>query len=150
MKTIFDQTIQQQLIDRINSINDSNKAHWGKMNLCQMLKHCTSWDEWMLGINKPVYKQAFIGKLFGKMALNKLTKDESPLDRNTPTSKEFKIKDSECDIAAEKSKWTALIRQYSHYNNPGFIHIFFGKMTKEEVGVIAYKHADHHLRQFGA
>jgi hypothetical protein len=42
-----------------------------------------------------------------------------------------------------------LLNEYAHYANPSFFHTFFGKMTKEQVGQLVYKHADHHLRQFG-
>lgn len=150
MQSVFDKNVQEGLIRRIDSLHTSNQAQWGKMNLCQMLKHCIAWDEWMLGTNKPVYKQAFIGKLFGKMALNRMTKDASPLGKNVPTSEEFKVRETECDTELEKRKWIELIKQYPYYNNPGFIHMFFGKMTREQVGVLAYKHTDHHLRQFGA
>ena len=120
------------------------------MNLCQMLIHCSRWDEWVLGIHHPPYKQALIGRLFGKGALEKLTKDDRPLTKNTPTSSAFRIRETTCDPEMEKSKWIQLIRQYAHYDNPNFIHIFFGKMTREQVGILAYKHSDHHLRQFGA
>jgi hypothetical protein len=54
----------------------------GKMNIYQMLKHCTIWEEWILGKNQPKYKQTFLGLIFGKMVLKKMTKDEKPLDRN--------------------------------------------------------------------
>jgi len=148
MKTIFDKTTRDELIKRINTLNENGTAQWGKMNIYQMLKHCTIWDEWILGKNKPVYKQAFIGRLFGKMVLKKVTKDEKPLDRNVPTSAEFKIKEKNGDVAAERQKWIAFIEEYEHYSNPGFIHDFFGKMTREQVGLLAYKHTDHHLRQF--
>jgi len=42
------------------------------------------------------------------------------------------------------------VADYAHFSNTGFIHDFFGKMTREEIGILAYKHLDHHLRQFGA
>ena len=146
MKTVFDQPTRDELIGRINSLNENSKAAWGKMNLYQALKHCTLWDEWVQsGKNN---KQVFIGRLFGKMALKKVLKDESPLDRNTPTLPELRIKEPGGDIAAEKRKWVALINEYAHFSNPDFIHTFFGKMTREQVGQMAYKHADHHLRQF--
>ncbi|MFZ6013453.1 MAG: hypothetical protein ACOYXT_24130 [Bacteroidota bacterium] len=45
-------------------------------------------------------------------------------------------------------KWTALIEGYTHFHNPDFVHDFFGNMTVEEIGYFAYKHNDHHLRQF--
>jgi hypothetical protein len=41
------------------------------------------------------------------------------------------------------------VEAYANYSNPGFVHDFFGKMTDEQIGIFAYKHADHHLRQFG-
>lgn len=150
MKTIFDKATRGELISRINTLNENCTAQWGKMNIYQMLRHCTIWDEWILGKNKPLYKQAFIGRLFGKMVLKKFTKDEKPMDRNVPTSVEFKVKEKNGDIAMERQKWIALIEEYEHYSNPGFIHDFFGKMTKEQVGLLAYKHTDHHLRQFNS
>jgi hypothetical protein len=150
VKTIFDKTTRDELITRINSLNENCTAQWGKMNIYQMLKHCTIWEEWILGKNKPAYKQAFIGVIFGKMALKRMIKDEKPLDRNVPTSAQFKVKEKTGNIAAEKNKWIALIKEYEHYSNPGFIHDFFGKMTKEQIGYLHYKHTDHHLRQFNS
>ena len=148
MKTIFDKTTRDALITRINTLNENNTAQWGKMNIYQMVRHCVIWEEWISGKNKPKYKQEFIGFLFGKMALKSMIKDESPLRRNVPTSAEFKVKEKNGDVESEKRKWITLIEEYEHYSNPDFIHDFFGKMTKEQIGLLAYKHTDHHLRQF--
>jgi len=148
MKTIFDKANRAELISRINTLNENCVAEWGKMNVYQMVKHCTVWEEWILGVNKTKYKQEFIGFIFGKMALKGMIKDDKPFSKNVPTSTAFKVKEKSCNIAAEKRKWIGLIEQYEYYSNPGFIHDFFGKMTKEQVGILAYKHTDHHLRQF--
>lgn len=88
--------------------------------------------------------------MFGRLALKNLTKDDKPFARNVPTSTEFKISDPAGDVAAERTKWIAWLEEYDHYSNPGFIHDFFGRMSREQVGQLAYKHTDHHLRQFGA
>ena len=149
MKTIFDNNTREELIDRIGNINEDTKSHWGKMNVYQMLQHNTYWNGWILGHNNHTYKQAFIGKIFGKIALKRMIKDEQPFDKNIPTSEQFKPKALIGDWDAEKSKWIFLLKEYENYNNPNFIHDFFGKMTKEEVGILVYKHTDHHLRQFG-
>jgi len=148
MKTIFDKTARQELISRINALNESCVSEWGKMNIYQMVRHCSIWEEWILGVNKPKYKLAFIGFIFGKIALRGIMKDDGPLRRNTPTTDAFKVKETTGDIESEKRKWIALIEKYEYYSNPEFIHDFFGKMTRDEVGVLAYKHTDHHLRQF--
>ncbi|WP_299501968.1 DUF1569 domain-containing protein [Mucilaginibacter sp.] len=146
MKTVFDKMTRDELISRIDTINENSKNEWGKMNVYQALKHCTLWDEWVQSDNNN--KQVFIGRLFGRMALKKILKNDAPLARNTPTLREFKVKETNGDIASEKKKWIALINEYAHFSNSGFVHPFFGKMTKEQVGQMAYKHADHHLRQF--
>ena len=145
MKTIFDEGTRTELINRINKLDENSTAQWGKMNVYQMLKHCTLWEEMIVSDVK--YKQVFIGKLFGKMALKKVLKDDSPLSHSTPTLPELKITGNG-DIHAQKAQWIAFIKEEEHFSNNDFIHPFFGKMTKEQIGYMAYKHADHHLRQF--
>ncbi|MEP7319105.1 MAG: DUF1569 domain-containing protein [Panacibacter sp.] len=148
MKTVFDKETRDKLIERINALNENSTAQWGKMNIYQMLKHCTLCEEMYLGKKK--YKRAFIGLLFGKIGLNNLMKDENPLQRNAPTGAAFIIKETSGNIQAEKIKWILLVEQYAQYSNDNFEHWFFGKMTKEQVGYFVYKHTDHHLRQFNS
>jgi hypothetical protein len=147
MKTIFDKATIDELINRISTLNENSEAQWGKMNVSQMLKHCTLFEEMSLGMKK--YKQSFLGKLFGKMALKDLLKDE-PMKRNLSTVPSFKVKDDSFDVAIGKKKWIELIKGYEHFSNSDFLHPFFGKMTKDQIGHWAYKHCDHHLRQFNA
>lgn len=147
--TIFDRETREKLITRIAQLDENNRAVWGKMNLLQMLKHNTYWNEWMLGTARTyTYKQELLGKLFGKYALRKMIKDDRPFDKNIPTSKQFKVSETHGEITAEKAKWTSLIQAYENYHNPDFVHDFFGKMTAEQIGILVYKHCDHHLRQF--
>ena len=146
MKTVLDQATRDELIQRIESLNSQSTAQWGKMNVYQMLKHCTICDEMFL-VRKQ-YKRAFIGRLLGKMALKNMLKDDSPMQRNAPTANDFKINETQGDIESEKKKWVSLIKEYANYSNHDFTHWFFGKMTPEQVGYFAYKHNDHHLRQF--
>ena len=147
MKTIFDKRTRDELIQRIHMLDENSTAQWGKMNIYQMLKHCTLWEEMISGKKK--YKRAFLGCLFGKIALKDLIKNESPIRRNTPTIPEFRIRENG-DVLLERTKWIALIEQHADFSNPGFVHPFFGKMTKEQIGYLAYKHTDHHLRQFNS
>ncbi len=147
MKTVFDKAIRDQLIARIGALSEQSTAQWGKMNVYQMMRHCTLWEEMALG--KKQYKRAFIGRLFGKLALRGLMKDDSPLTRSTPTLPELRIT-GDGDVAAEKAKWISLIGEYERCPDAGIIHPFFGKMSREQIGYIAYKHIDHHLRQFNS
>lgn len=149
MKTIFDPEVRQALIPRINKLDENCQAQWGKMNVYQMLLHNTYWNAWILGSEPHVYRQEFLGKIFGKLALRSMIKDEKPFDKNVPTSAQFKAKADFCDLEAEKAKWIALTVAYERFDNPRFIHDFFGRMSREQIGILAYKHSDHHLRQFG-
>lgn len=148
MKTVFDKTTQDELIYRIKSVNSNCTAQWGKMNVYQMLKHCTMWDEWITG-NSNTYKQHWLGRIIGGWALKGVLKDEKPLRKNSPTIPDFIVKE-EGDIEAEKVKWISLMEGYVNFSKNTIQHPFFGKMTKEQVGYLAYKHADHHLRQFNS
>lgn len=147
MKTVFDKATRDELIRRIATLNADSNAQWGKMDVFQMMRHCTLWDEMI--IRGAAHKQVFIGRLFGRMALKSITKDDQPLRRNTPTLPTLKITGAG-DVPAERTKWMALVEQYARYSHNGFIHPFFGKMTKEQIGILGYKHADHHLRQFNS
>jgi hypothetical protein len=148
MKTILDQSTRTELISRIQNINEHSVRQWGKMSVWQMLKHCTSWDEWILGTHKPQYKQSFFGFLFGKLALKSSVESDKPMQKNMPAGF-LAIREQGDDVILQKQRWIMRINEYSDYHNPDFIHDFFGKMTKEQIGRFAYKHADHHLRQFG-
>ncbi|MGY6543401.1 DUF1569 domain-containing protein [Arthrospiribacter ruber] len=149
MKTIFERDNREELIARIKALDETNTVQWGKMNLYQMLRHNTYWNGWILGKDGHTYKQEFLGKIFGKMALRSMIKDEKPMDKNIPTSSQFKVKTYEGDIRSEKAMWVSLLEEYQQFYNPAFIHDFFGKMTREQIGILVYKHTDHHLRQFG-
>jgi hypothetical protein len=143
MKSIFDKATRDEIINRINSLNESKTAQWGKMNLYQMLKHCRLWEEMMQ--SKINLKRVFIG-----ISLKTVLGNANPLKRNTPTIPSLIIKESVGDFEAERKLWISNIEKYSSFDNDHFQHVFFGKMTKEQIGQMVYKHIDHHLRQFNA
>jgi hypothetical protein len=146
MKTIFDSATTEELIDRINKVNNTSKPGWGKMTAYQMIKHCRLWEDMIAG-TLPT-KRVFIGRVFGKMGLKAVLKNDAPLGRNAPTAPEVAVKETSGDFAAEKTKWITLVERHKNFSNHDFVHPFFGKMTKEQIGQFAYKHIDHHLRQF--
>lgn len=147
MKSIFEKAIRQEVISRINALNDNSAAQWGKMTVYRMLKHCTLWEEMMQ--SKTAVKRAFIGRLFGKLALKSVLKDEAPLGHNSPTIPQLKITGNGY-VDSQKKEWINRIEKYENFSNHHFVHVFFGKMTNEQIGYFVYKHIDHHLRQFNA
>lgn len=149
METIFNQENRTTLIERIKLLNDTSSRHWGKMTGYQVVKHCVLSEEMYL--RKTDYKRLFIGKLFGKMALKGILKNNNPMKKNQPTHETFKIIGTG-NIEPEKLRWIELLCEYEGKKDSffdGFVHPFFGKMNKKQIGIYVFKHTDHHLRQFG-
>lgn len=148
MKSVFDTVTREELVTRIKSLTPQSAAQWGKMNAYQMVKHCTLHEDMVLG--KLKINRVFIGRLIGGMLLKKALKDDKPFGKNSPTSSLLKTLNESGDIELQKKEWIERLEQYGRYTNSDFIHPFFGPMTRDQVGFFAYKHVDHHLRQFGA
>lgn len=148
MKTVFDKNIQNELISRIENITLNSQRQWGKMTVHEMVKHGIGGEEMFQGDKK--IKRAFIGYLLGKIILKQALKNEAPFKKNSPTSADLLTKEINTDFEADKKIWIEKIKQYNNFNNPDFVHPFFGKLTKTQVGQLAYKHIDHHLRQFNS
>ena len=145
-KSVLDEEIRAGLINRINLLRENSKPKWGKMNVDQMIRHCILWNELSLG--RIQSKQTFLGFLFGKLALGRLLKDEKPVPQNMPTLPFLIIKDNTDKLESNKQKWIEQLNEYGRPNDYSIVHPFFGKMNKDQIGKLAYKHTDHHLRQF--
>ncbi len=147
MKKTSDDLNYSRIIVRIENLKADSKAHWGKMNVAQMLEHCEK--PILVSQGKLPVRRSFIGFLFGKMAKKSLLNNHH-FKKNLPTDSNFVIK-NEADFEKSKMNLIDLIKglengQMSFHNEN---HPFFGKMSKEEWHILTTKHLDHHLRQFG-
>ena len=146
MKTILDKETREELIRRINALDENCRAQWGAMDVYQMVKHCTLWEEMAHGKTKS--KRVFLGHLFGKLALKSMIGDDRPVRRNMSTLPQLRVHEVTGDFPAAKNKWISFVKEYENFPDEGFVHPFMGKITREQAGYLAYKHTDHHLRQF--
>lgn len=146
MKTLYDPAVREEIIRRINALPLNASPEWGRMTLYQMLKHCRLWEEMALG--HKTHKRALVSFLFGKIILKQILKDDRPMMRGASTVRAMKITGPDGDISEEKTRWISLIEAYAHSSVQSVNHPFFGKMTRDQMGQLAYKHIDHHLRQF--
>ncbi len=146
MKTILEQSTKDELVSRINQLQENSVAQWGKMNVRQMMRHCILWEEMALG--RKQYSRVFIGRIFGRLILKAVLKDDAPMRRNSPTIAPMKITTNIGEeVALQKKIWIALLDEH-RAGMPDIVHPIFGRMTSDEVGLLLYKHTDHHLRQF--
>lgn len=135
-------------IQRTEKIQEHTPANWGKMNAAQMFQHVNKSVQSLFDDTK--IKRMFMGRIIGKLILNKAIKDEQPIVKNSPTAPSF-VSDKSVDFNKEKATWISYLEKFSKLNEKeleGKIHPFFGKMTGKQWNVLIYKHIDHHLKQF--
>jgi hypothetical protein len=135
---------------RILSLRPASPRQWGKMNVAQAIAHCALGMENAVGVTNP--PRIFVGRILGPLVKPTALKASVPMQRNSPTAKSLVVSD-ERDLATEQKRLCGLIDRFAAAGAAGCTkhpHAFFGRMTPEEWAVLAYKHLDHHLRQFGA
>ena len=147
MKTIFDQTLRDGLLARLQGVTAETQPRWGKMNAEQMLAHLVEAMRMGLGefptrpkkmiTRYPPFRQLFVYWL--------------PWPKGAPTARELlpsdrrSIDDSKRELARLVN---AIADRQSSTEWPD--HPAFGKLGGRGWGVLGWRHIDHHLRQFGA
>lgn len=149
MKNIFEKSISEELIARINKLNTSSKPQWGKMNVNQMLAHCNVAYE--LTYENKVSKPNWLKKMLLKTFVKPIVVGEKEYKRNSPTAPEFKIVGTrEFDKEKERLiEYLKLTQEKGALFFEGKVNHSFGVLTSNEWSNMFYKHLDHHLNQFG-
>lgn len=145
VKNLFDTTVKEEIISRINQLIPESKSLWGKMDAAQMLAHC----QMPLGVatGKHKLKSNFLLRLIGPLFKKQLF-NEKPFKRSLPTDKSFIMTDLK-EFEKEKQALIQMINSFSEATMSGEPHPFFGKLTHDEWSKGTWKHIDHHLQQFG-
>ena len=148
MKNLFEPADLEELNSRLSRLSPESNRHWGEMSVAQMLAHCSESMDMALGRTSP--PRSWVGYIFGRAAKRSVLNDE-PVRRNMPTDKSLLVNE-ERDFTLERERLRASMGLFS-IGGPDKCtqhpHSFFGAMTPQEWARLAYKHLDHHFRQFG-
>jgi Protein of unknown function (DUF1569) len=148
MKNLFERETVDEIVSRIDKLQPTSQRHWGKMDVAQMLAHCSAGIDMAAGrLNPP---RAFLGRVLARF-VKPLYTNEKPFSPNSPTAKEL-VFSSPCDFLREQQQLRVKVRQFHGGGEAQCTrhpHPFFGALTPQEWGRGTYKHLDHHLRQFG-
>ncbi|HUK46743.1 MAG TPA: DUF1569 domain-containing protein [Terriglobales bacterium] len=148
MKNLFESSTVEEIRDRILRLRSDSERQWGKMDPAQMLAHCSLWMEMASGIRNP--PRSWLGHIFGRVAKKSIL-SEKPVRPNMPTERSLLVNNTR-NFAEERQR---VLESISRFQTGGpekctqHPHCFFGPMTPAEWATLAYKHLDHHLRQFG-
>lgn len=148
MKNLFEKEATDEVIARIERLQPGAQRQWGKMDVAQMMAHCSAALEMASGkINPP---RILIGRILGPL-VRPIYTNEKPFKRDNPTDKALVVADQR-DFLREQEKLTQTVRQFHGGGEAQCTrhpHPFFGTLSPQDWSRGMYKHLDHHLRQFG-
>ncbi len=150
MKNIIDERVKKILIDRVLNISIEDKAQWGKMNVHEMICHCSDQLRMSMGLKETEY--------VGKPVLSSIVKWLVFMGMPIPKGKVKTVKELEQGVGGTKpaefeKDRTVLIKLINDFagsfqNTPYRIHPVFGKLNCIQWGKLDYTHLNHHLTQF--
>lgn len=148
MGSILNERDRAEIGSRLRSLTESSTRRWGSMDVASMLQHLRLSSRMALG-ELPV--PSANKRAFQMFPLKHLILYVLPFPKSAPTAPELK---SSVSVSFEEER-AALLELLDRIGTgptegEGPAHPLFGPMTYREWGVATYKHADHHLRQFGA
>ena len=149
MRTIRNHDDKEDIIRRLSALTGEEKAVWGRMNVNQMMSHLVQTASLPFSVSLPDRSNFFSRKFIKPMILYILAMPKevkTPPDMNQEENGR-KPQEFNADRALVIEELCRLAdmpvdRDCKH-------HPFFGKMNAKEWAIIAYKHTDHHLKQFG-
>lgn len=149
MKSVFNPTDKNELLERINKLAPTSTPQWGSMDVAQMLAHCNVTYELVFDNIHP--KPNGLKRFILKLLVKPLVVGPKPYKKSSPTAPEFLIKSNK-DFVAEKARLIDYINKTQELGQNHFegkeSHSF-GNLTGTEWNNMFYKHLDHHLTQFG-
>lgn len=146
----FDKSVNDTVIARIQQLTPESKALRGKMNVAQMLAHCSVSFEY--GFEPEKHKRPnWLMRWFISLMAKKMVVSDTPYPHNGRTAPDMVISD-ERNFATEQAKLIDFISRVQVQGADfydGLESWSFGKLTRQEWSNLFYKHLDHHLKQFG-
>ncbi len=145
-KTLSNARARRELLDRLEHLTPDATPRWGKMTAPQMVAHLT---DWMMMASGDL-KTAAQNRVLRYPPLKQLAIYWLPFPKGVPTAPEL-LGRVPLEWGAERASLRQRVEAFeSLYLKPEWPdHPAFGKMTPKAWGVFAYRHMDHHLRQFG-
>ena len=148
MRSILNEGDRSAIAGRLQSLSVSSTRRWGSMDVVAMLQHLRLSAQMTLG-DLPVPSKN--KRLLQVFPLKHLILYVLPFPKGAPTAPELKPGDT-APFEEERSALLELLEKIGRgpRDGEGPAHPLFGPMTWREWGVATYKHADHHLKQFGS
>ena len=147
MPTFWDTTTRHEICRRVERLTPDARARWGKFTPAEMLAHLNDAMRMATGELQVTPKNLPIRY----WPLKQLIVYALPFPKGAPTAPELLSRCKEADLAAEQAEFRIIAERLAAKASSDRWpeHPAFGPLTYRAWGVLKYRHADHHLRQFG-
>jgi len=148
MRSILNEVDRAEIDSRVRSLSVSSTRRWGSMGVEEMLQHLRLSARMTLG---ELLLPSSNKRAFQVFPLKHLILYVLPFPKGAPTAPALKPSVA-ASLEEERAAVLELLERIGTgpREGAGPAHPLFGPLTWREWGVVTYKHADHHLRQFGA
>lgn len=148
MGSILNEGDREEIVRRMRSLSGSSDRRWGTLDVTGMLQHLRLSANMTLGeLSLPSANK----RAFQVFPLKHLILYVLPFPKGAPTAPGLKPSVA-ASFEEERTSLLELLERIGTgpSDGAGPEHPLFGPLTWREWGVVTYKHADHHLKQFGA
>ena len=147
-KSLLNKVAAAAIIIRVAKLSPDSNNKWGKMTATEMLMHCNLCNLQILeeeGVKtKSTFKQQLL-KILSLYIVPDFPKNLQSSERNHTNGK---CPDSL--FFSELNRFNTNINLFPNHDKPMTLaHPAFGSLSNNQWGIAAWKHMDHHLRQFG-
>ena len=148
MSTLADAASRAAMRQRIANLTPQAKRQWGKMTPHQMLCHLNDAFKMADGSRQPKAIDNIFSRNFIRFVALHTSISWPHGAKTVPEADQLQAGTPPAEWGRDLGELLALFDGFSARD--GHKHPFFGTMTGAEWNVWAYRHTDHHLRQFSA
>lgn len=146
MPTVLDAADRAALKERLAKLQPDSPRQWGSLTAPRMLCHLADSLENTFG-DRPYSPVPLPLRLLGRLAKPLLLRGPMPRGRAQAPASMLVTQPGEWE--ADLARAVALLDRFATPLDIWPESAFFGHLTTEQVGVLNWKHFDHHLQQFG-
>lgn len=148
-KNLLNHDTAEHIINRVQKLQPFDKPHWGKMTPTEMLLHINKSHQLLLSPSTSSHQKTSLKHLLIRW-LVLYVMPRYPKGAKAPSQLVTKGTINETAFEEQKQTFIELIRRFAQHSSPiQHFHPYFGALSTEQWGLASWKHADHHLRQFG-
>lgn len=146
--SLWEDGARAKLLDRLGRLTPDARPRWGRMTAPQMLTHVN--DQLRMSMGELPTVSARLPVRYPP--LKQLVAYVLPWPKGLPTSPELLARIDRSSWPTEVATFGTLLHRFA--TRPAGAawpeHPAFGRLSRRGWGTLAYRHTDHHFRQFGA